>query len=92
MKITAAFKFAACSRAAFLRGALALSAFLLCAAALLALSSQAAAQILATVYIENDPKFRTAEPCAALGGTLQIVGNGQICSGIDQSGTFCIVG
>ena len=65
---------------------------LLFVGAALAAFSEAEAQIPATVYIENDPKFRTAEPCATLGGTVRIVGNGEVCSGIDQSGTFCIVG
>ena len=73
--------------------AYAASAFLfaLAAAALIVFPESSAQPILD--YIENDPRYATEQPCQALGGQLKSVqSQNDICSDIDTSGTFCIVG
>ena len=43
-------------------------------------------------YNPADPRFRSAELCLQLGGKLQTMDGGKVCSEVDESGTFCIVG
>ena len=68
----------------FLRFALAL---LLCGAVGLGVAESAAA-----IGFEDGLQYHSPETCTDLGGHLQEVSGEQICSGIDESGTFCIVG
>ena len=68
----------------FLRFALAL---LLCGAVGLGVAESAAA-----TGFEDGLQYHSPETCTDLGGHLQEVSGEQVCSGIDKSGTFCIVG
>ena len=54
--------------------------------------SQSAAQAPALDYGPNDQRFSTMEPCETLGGVVQTVGDGVVCSDLDANGTFCIIG
>ena len=72
-------------------------------AALAALTSPALAQVPMDLvalpgkpapdgYNPADPRFSTAQLCADLGGDITAQGGGEVCKGMDQTGTFCIVG
>ena len=43
-------------------------------------------------YNPADPRFSTSQLCNDLGGDITAQGGGEICKGMDKSGTFCIVG
>ena len=74
-------------------GVWAFSALLFLFTAALAAHSESAAQVVTLDYVENDPRYQTAQPCVDMGGIAVTAGNGQqVCSGIDRNGTFCIVG
>ena len=69
----------------------AVSIFLFAVAALIVFPESRAQPTLN--YTENDPRYATEQPCMALGGKIQTFANGgKVCSDIDTSGTFCIVG
>ena len=62
------------------------------AAAAVIVAPEARAQVTLD-YTKNDPRYATEQPCQALDGQLTIFASGEkVCSDIDTSGTFCIVG
>ena len=72
-------------------------------AALAALASPALAQVPMDLvalpgkpapdgYNPADPRFSSSQLCDDLGGDTTVQGGGEVCKGMDKSGTFCIVG
>ena len=43
-------------------------------------------------YNPADPRFSSSQLCNDLGGDITAQGGGEVCKGMDKSGTFCIVG
>ena len=46
----------------------------------------------ATFELEDEEVFRTSELCTQMGGDVKLQGRQEVCSNIDQQGTFCFVG
>ena len=40
----------------------------------------------------NFERFSQEELCVAFGGSVEVEGDGQVCKGLDEGGTFCILG